>query len=113
MVRERLYYKDESIKDDKEGKKEYKRIADLAKLTLKFYKKIEVYSESQKQVVAYVKDSEEGINPGWCGIDFLLDDMIPDLYFENGGMIKKITFGTVIDSKHEDQEIEIVDQLVI
>lgn len=114
MVRERIYYQDEKLNEDsKAAKKEYKRIADLAKLTLKFNKKVEVYSEKEQQVVAIVKDQEEGITPGWCGIDFLLDDMIPDMYFERGGMIKEITYGTIIDSKHENQEIEIVDQLVI
>ena len=112
MERERIWYSKE-IADDKKAKKEYKRVADLAKLTLKFNKKIEVFSENQNRVVGYVKDPEEGITPGWCGVDFLMDDFVPDMYFQKSGNIKEITFGTVIDTKHENQEIEIVDQLVI
>ena len=112
MVRERIFYK-KNIKDDKKAKKEYKRISELAKLTLKFDKKIEVFSEKENRVVAYIKDGEEGITPGWLGIEFLMDDFIPEFYFEKNGVVKDITYGIVIDSKHENQEVEIVDQLII
>ena len=112
MEVERIWFT-KNLQDDKKAKKEYKRIADLAKLTLKFNKKIEVFSIIQNQIVGYVKDSEEGIIPGWCGVDFIMDDYVPDFYFKKTGLVNDITFGTIIDSKHENQEIEIVDQLII
>lgn len=98
--------------NDAAAKKRNKAIADAAKATIKEYGYIEVWSSVSKQPVAKIKNPET-ILPGWGGIDFELDDEINPALSEKGCLVKEIVFGKIVDTKHENQEIEGIDRIII
>ena len=64
-------------------KKKNKQIAESAKLTIKEYGGIEVYSSVYKSIVGKISNAET-IIPGWLGIDFEADDEIEPKAFKKG-----------------------------
>ena len=101
-----------SSKNDAAAKKENKMIAEAAKATIKEIGYIEVYSLKTKQREIKISN-EEGIVPYWSGVNFELDDEIDSSLCEKRGTVKEIVFGTIIDSKHENQEIRGIDRIII
>lgn len=98
--------------NDIAAKKKNKSIADAAKATIKEYGYIEVWSSITGCQEAKIKNSET-ILPGWGGIDFELDDEIDQRLSEKGCLIKEIVFGKIIDTKHENQEIDGIERIII
>lgn len=94
------------------AKKKNKKIADLAKLTIKEMGYVEVWSSKTKQLEAKIKDPEK-IEPYWSGIDFELYDEIDPTLCEKRGIVKEIIMGKMIDTKHENQEIDAIDRIII
>lgn len=93
-------------------KKKNKRIADIAKLTIKEMKYIDVWSSKTKQYEGKIKDPEK-IIPYWSGVSFELFDDIDPSFCEKRGVIKEIIFGKIIDTKHENQEVDAIDRIII
>lgn len=106
----RLFYA--SKDSDLAAKKRNKLIADAAKATIKEFGSIEVWSSISGQLEGKIKNPET-ILPGWGGVNFELDDEINPALAVKGCLIQKIEFGKIIDSKHENQEIEGIERIII
>ncbi len=98
--------------NDAEAKKKNKAIAEAAKATIKELGYIEVISSKTGQREIKISN-EEGVVPYWGGVNFELDDEIDPSLCEKRGLVKEIVFGTIIDSKHENQEIRGIDQIIM
>lgn len=98
--------------NDLAAKKRNKAIAEAAKATIKEYGYIEVWSSVSGCQETKIKNPET-ILPGWGGIDFELDNEINPALSEKGCLVKDIVFGKLIDTKHENQEIEGVERIII
>lgn len=94
------------------AKKKNKAIADAAKNTIKELGYIEVYS-SKTNMREMKISNEETVVPYWGGVDFELDDEIDSSLCERRGLVKEIVFGKIIDTKHENQEINGIERIII
>lgn len=101
-----------SEKNDAAAKKKNKAIADAAKATIKEMGYIEVYSSKTGNCEMKIKN-EETIIPYWGGVNFELYDEIDSSLCEKRGLVKEIIMGKIIDSKHENQEINGIERIII
>lgn len=107
----KIYYQTK-IQDQNLAKKDNKRLAEAAKNTIREYRSIDVYSSVVKRVVGYVKNAET-IRPGWGGVEFEADDEIEPATFSQGCLVQDIEEGKIIDTKHDDAEIDGITRIVI
>lgn len=106
MSVEMIYYRNE---DDKKGNK---KLAEALELSIKQFGKVDVVSSKTNQVETQIGKKSE-IRPGWNGIEIDIEEVLADYMFEKSPLIKEMVMGTVIDTKHENQELEAVDYILI
>lgn len=106
----RIYYKSEG--NDAAAKKKNKALADAAKVTIKEYGYVEVWSKKTNQLEAKIKNPET-IIPGWGGVDFELDDEIDSSLAEKGCLVQKIEMAKIDDVKHSNQSINCIYRIII
>lgn len=106
----RVFYASKT--NDTNAKRKNKLIAEAAKLTIKIYGEIEVWSSKTEMLEGKIKNPET-IIPGWGGVDFELDDEINPNLSEKGCLIKEIVFGKIVDPKYENQELNGIEKIII
>lgn len=80
------------------SKKECKKIAEIAKATIKEFGKIEVRSAKTNEAIGYIKNKET-ILPFWSSVDFEVDDYLEPSKLTKNGMVQEIKYGYTIDKK--------------
>lgn len=98
--------------NDAAAKKENKRIAEAAKLTIKEVGPIDVISSKTGGVVAII-NNKDTIIPYWGGVNFELSDEIDSALCEKRGLVKEICYGTIPDKKDPKAEARGIEKIII
>ena len=89
----RVFYASKT--NDANAKRKNKLIAEAAKLTIKIYGEIEVWSSKTERLEGKIKNPET-IIPGWGGVDFELDD---EINYKVGLVLNKKVGDTIIEGE--------------
>lgn len=98
--------------NDAAAKKENKRIAEAAKLTIKEVGPIDVISSKTGGVVAII-NNKDTIIPYWGGVNFELSDEIDSALCEKRGLVKEICYGAIPDKKDPKVEARGIEKIII
>lgn len=108
MSVERILYLSKT--NDKLGRKENKKLADICKETIKEFGQVEVWSKKSNQKISYFKNKEE-IYPFWGNTDIALEEPVADSELTSNGVIQEVEYGSYVNSKN--QEITIINKVVV
>lgn len=104
----RLIYQSEG--SDIKAKKANKKLADIAKNTIKELGKIEIRSSISNERIGCIKNKET-ILPFWSCVDFEAEDFMPDNLLKENGKIQDIKYSYTIDKK--GQEVPVIECLLV